>query len=101
MTREHLDQFFEWAMSKADDPGKGAMVSAVHSLALAGLDAEWMDIKEAPRDGTAILACEMPHAWIGVLRFKDGCWSIGDGYPFVTPTHYRPLPAPPSAGVGV
>lgn len=72
-----------------------AREKALCAIEDAGTRGEWMDIKDAPRDGTAVLACEMPHDWIGVVTFKDGAWSMGGLYPYITPTHYQPLPSPP------
>jgi hypothetical protein len=38
-TKEQIEGFKCWMMSKADDPGRGSMVDAVCALALRGLSA--------------------------------------------------------------
>lgn len=69
---------------------------------------EWLPISGAPRDGTRILSCrpdfkDRPLVY-AIVAYKDGEWhqqalmggSLGVGY---YPTHYRPLPKPPSEEV--
>lgn len=64
---------------------------------------DWQPIETAPKDGTEILA-----AWLGyggrwyrrVMRFtKSGYWNLlagGAGGTGARPTHWMPLPPPPS-----
>lgn len=75
---------------------------------------EWMPIESAPRDGTKILAhCQPRHIdsgnpmgwdYVGVIwwrkdKFQDSIWpwrhSLNDSA--AEPTHWMPLPEPPSA----
>lgn len=75
----------------------------------------WEAIESAPRDGTRILLIGHrgdqidigeygAHGrYLGKVQGYEVCWSTAPGYK-VTPTHWRPLPAPPSdaqAGEGV
>ncbi len=62
----------------------------------------WRDIASAPRDGTQVLLWQ-PHweAMQTAVWFNDGHnrpgWLTMDGGEVIKPSHYRPLPAPPSA----
>jgi len=80
---------------------------------------DWQPIETAPKDGTPFLAWYdktaygVPLSW-AILRwcaeyndggvFKDGAWATfrGEDYgwdahiPCFPPTHWKPLPAPPS-----
>lgn len=73
---------------------------------LVNASAAWQPIETAPRDGTPIL-CFRPDALghgfsdqsgIDVLWWEDGSWTYdGDGRISIDPpTHWMPLPAPPS-----
>lgn len=75
---------------------------AALTAALAGHVVGWRDIKSAPKDGTHIIAAwndswpEHPHA--EAMYFADGGWFYsydGDSHTR-NPTHWMPLPAPPS-----
>lgn len=88
---------------------------------------QWMDISTAPKDGTAFQAripgygSDNVIAWGDGLLNEDGddcggwyfasdqeppddwtdgtCWQTNaDGLPSTKPTHWMPLPAPPSEG---
>lgn len=67
----------------------------------------WQPIENAPRDGTRILSCrpdfkDRPLIY-AIVAYKDGEWhqqalmggSLGVGY---YPTHWQPLPNPPTTG---
>ena len=61
---------------------------------------EWQPIETAPQDGTQILV--FGHDTFAVAEFRNGEWrdmgDIGWGgfYAEVMPTHWMPLPEPPS-----
>jgi hypothetical protein len=97
----------EWA-----DKYAGAMMDAdAHAALVAERDAlrkalEWQTMETAPRDGTDILACwdaptDMYRAR-GVVRWEvfnlsgDGYWATRPGDWNKNPTHWQPLPEPPS-----
>ena len=73
---------------------------------------EWQDIESAPRDGAYFLAY-WPHrsrseAWHkGQYRthwteWGNGCWEAdGLGKPVERPTHWMPLPEPPTAETAI
>lgn len=62
---------------------------------------QWYPIKTAPRDGTKILSYEYEHGLdvenIEPVFWKDGAWhyALYDAFE-PDPTHWRPLPGPPS-----
>lgn len=66
----------------------------------------WQPIETAPRDGTGILGgwfrgvFNKEHPWRhqGVTFWRDGEWVNPDEEErsFYEPTHWQPLPAPPS-----
>lgn len=66
---------------------------------------EWQPITTAPKDGTAVLGWSP--SWLRLLTIwwddnpKCRCW-IGGGYMQRTlpPTHWMPLPAPPTQTQG-
>lgn len=81
------------ARAKALDEGRMAAERAV---------VEWQPIETAPRDGTAILAYgeHLPTYFYAII-FERGEWkycSQGKGWaaPPGMPTHWMPLPAPPT-----
>lgn len=73
----------------------------------------WCPIADAPRDGTNILLTD--GKWIDIARWSDKCqhgrfeespgWQIFDcedgwySVSFENPTHWMPLPDPPSSAV--
>ena len=66
----------------------------------------WQDIATAPKDGTSILlAMRRIHEHFGARiacggwQVLAGCWwgSCGSGLIISQPTHWQPLPAPPTA----
>lgn len=73
---------------------------------------EWQPIETAPKDGTGILVYGLPSDIEGVRFTSPGVhaayWdSIDSAFclkgaswlgPFIKPTHWQPLPEPPSAG---
>ncbi len=68
---------------------------------------QWLDIKDAPRDGTPLLLWEdidgrrgaNHQGWV-VGSYHEGEWHSERGYPLneFPPTHYLPLPSPPPGG---
>jgi len=78
------------------DSGYGQTADAILSaLTAAGLVVEqgWQPIATAPRDGTRVLVCEHD-APLGDVSVD---WLDKDGKWLGSPTHWRPLPAPPAA----
>lgn len=65
---------------------------------LPNVPSNWRPIAEAPRDGTSILACHAGGNSVWKIRWGlDGKWGMS-GYPiFWEPTHWQPLPSPPTA----
>jgi len=68
----------------------------------------WQPIDAAPKDGTEVLAAapRFNNPDIGsfqvVARFQDGLWVAGSEeqpYQIWPPTHFRPLPPPPTPEV--
>ena len=62
---------------------------------------EWQQIETAPKDGTEILlACALPLVDIGLCYWRNDNvmvgWTWGLGKEFRNPTHWMPLPDPPS-----
>lgn len=59
--------------------------------------AEWRTIDSAPRDGTPVLVWGGRHSPKPVIVESDGEWwnTAGRGLR-ATPTHWMPLPDPPS-----
>lgn len=66
---------------------------------------EWQDVETAPKDGTEIWMY-FPHAMMGAMQ-SQARWQLSDlghhrwlghaeGY-LGTPTHWMPLPDPPSS----
>jgi len=62
----------------------------------------WMPIETAPKDGTSILGY-----WMGGQHdcaihatkfFKGRWWEPNEDFPQSTPSHWMPLPAPPTSG---
>lgn len=76
---------------------------------LAALEGKWQPIETAPKDGTAILAffpgrrgyvARQDVATIHWVEWGGGCWnntSSGHSIMVDEPTHWMPLPEPPSA----
>lgn len=67
---------------------------------------DWQPIETAPMDGTVVLVYADEHevGWIGSAEYslRYGCWDAipavaGEIYYSVNPTHWQPLPSPPSA----
>lgn len=73
----------------------------------AALAAMWRDIKDAPKDGSSILATwsaswpDNPH--IEAVYFSDGTWFYCHDSEATDrePTHFMPLPAPPATEVEI
>lgn len=67
----------------------------------------WQPIETAPDYEDGILVCDAskPYPAVGVARFIAGRWrgfdhGMGVECFYPTPTHWRPLPAPPAPGEG-
>lgn len=65
----------------------------------------WRDIATAPDREDGVLVCDAnkPDPAVGSARFIDGRWrgydhGFGVECIYPTPTHWRPLPAPPTPG---
>lgn len=60
---------------------------------------KWEPIETAPRDGTYVLGYG-PHDgrghYIDAIHFWQSRWTIEWMHGYGTPTHWMPLPAPPS-----
>lgn len=56
----------------------------------------WQPIETAPRDGTEVLVYVPDYDSLTIAqRFGVGLWEGADG-DYYYPTHWQPLPAPPS-----
>lgn len=86
---------------QACDCGRDHAIAALRA-ALAGGTREtegWRPIAEAPKDGTYVLICgtggiHMAHWACGRERYQ--MWLNFDSHGVGAPTHWMPLPAPPS-----
>lgn len=58
---------------------------------------EWQPISTAPKDGTQVLVCRQFPEFnqIGLDLYKENTWWRSS--PYNQPTHWMPLPAPPTA----
>lgn len=57
----------------------------------------WRPIKSAPKDGTRIILGSFPVAYVRSSAWRgDGWWGWIDSSDYNQPTHWMPLPAPPS-----
>lgn len=70
----------------------------------------WQDISTAPKDGTIILACGMtqpiwqpprgeprkPEPFMETIHWAGGFWQAGWVGTIPAPTHWMPLPPPPT-----
>lgn len=97
------------------DRGHAARIAAELAEAADALEAgPWMPIETAPKDGTAVMLGNSGGAWIGpFMQFAesgyrfDGPWRslmlnhyhIPYEHRYKAPTHWMPLPTPPSAKV--
>jgi hypothetical protein len=72
-------------------------------------DSVWRPIESAPRDGTPVLAyfaARFNHdAAMDVVQYQGGRWYCvntihADEWTIESPTHWTPLPDPPSETVG-
>ena len=67
---------------------------------------EWMPIETAPRDGAEIIAARFSGSrcsWLGAARWDDcdpdyHAWYCPQDDQDVEPTHWMPLPPPPTGG---
>jgi len=65
---------------------------------------EWCDISTAPKDGTQVLTCDGEYYHIGAnsgdMGYGDdtvaGSWFEAEECKTIYPTHWMPLPNPPS-----
>ena len=62
--------------------------------------ADWQPIETAPRDGTRVLTYDSVRGFRDLMKWnmKTGDWRDDAGEFFLQPTHWQPLPAPPSEG---
>ena len=67
---------------------------------------QWQPIETAPKDGTDILCYERGHpkipednGFMAVAHWSNGTWSE-DVSGWVEPTHWMPLPEPPTGEEG-
>lgn len=74
-----------------------------NALALNGTEATgWQPIETAPKDGSEVLVCKpfmdgWAHYVVFWLRDKGWTvWSNAEGWELAEPTHWMPLPAPPT-----
>lgn len=86
--------------------GADHLPTGEHSLFLrpsAWVDAgeRWLPIESAPLNGVEILVAFRGLTRIAFWDTARGCiWSVWPGRERVHPTHWMPLPPPPSAGRG-
>lgn len=69
---------------------------------------EWQPIETAPKDGTPILVCRVGYQaqqvaavywdWTFSRRYPWQFLTIADGHAKGWPTHWMPLPPPPTQG---
>lgn len=57
----------------------------------------WQAIETAPKDGTEVLLMSKTYKRVGNWARLRECWSIDALPPVAAPTHWMPLPAPPSS----
>jgi hypothetical protein len=107
-----------------DGPSEAMRAALQAALSLKGAPEGWQPIETAPKDGTSIIlfadAWDMSWGSVQVGRFDDGQWVTAEGAveeneagfdpdeevdpdtweddSNVGPTHWRPLPAPPTEG---
>jgi hypothetical protein len=89
-----LSEIDEWlvANSDSDDPQIVMAVQIVRELLATQ---EWQPIATAPRDGTGIIGNYGPN-FVALMEWSKKSKTWTDGSFFYQPTHWRPLPAPPS-----
>jgi hypothetical protein len=64
---------------------------------------EWQPISTAPMDGTRVLTFRadfresMGVAWFNATGCGEPCWVPVNGSSWPEPTHWMPLPKPPTA----
>jgi len=56
---------------------------------------EWQPISTAPKDGSLFLGCHAKHGFIEIMRY-NGIGFGRDQFPVMFPTHWMPLPEPPT-----
>lgn len=76
-------------------------VDALCDLALSALEQDWRPIAEAPKDGTWVECWDsgpfpIVGRWTAQRKSSEIGWASREGYS-LAPTHYRPLPSPPSS----
>jgi hypothetical protein len=59
---------------------------------------QWQPIETAPKDGTVVLACEIDYypESVASANFESGSWWWHMEGSRATPTHWQPLPPPPT-----
>jgi hypothetical protein len=58
------------------------------------MSGQWQDIDTAPKDGQIVLLAKGREQ--GVAFFREGRWQLGGHMYFSRPTHWMPLPEPPT-----
>lgn len=84
--------------------GSQGQAVARHNAALTSLqlaNVQWLPIESAPKDGTYILIYSKDDAWgepcMATCKWENGWWEPIDSNPIHDPTHWMPLPNPPTA----
>lgn len=112
MTEQEVEAALEAAKKafyEGDPTDKRGQIRAALLAAAAARPAQdgWQPIETAPKDGTPVLLwieffCASGGPMEGVRPMMATCWNHGDGWyggpsqvPGFSPTHWRPLPAPP------
>jgi hypothetical protein len=56
----------------------------------------WQPIASAPKDETRVLLAKVGNPSLHTAFWRGGIWNCGGGFYFNSPTHWMPLPNPPS-----
>lgn len=99
---ETLAKKAAWVLENGATGENRDIAEGVLALRLAMVErGGWQDIETAPKDGTPVLV-SIPEAILIVAEWysiPNGAWHSA-GRRLAEPTHWMPLPAPPSAGGG-
>jgi hypothetical protein len=90
-----------WAAVHADawKPAAADLHAAIDQLSALAEKAEqaWRQIESAPKDDGSLLIADAVAGAVGESHWIGDSWWTLDGDRWVSPTHWRPLPAPPAA----